>query len=90
MTGRSPEGCLEIHTDNVSREMGCWVFCFVFLSSPEDMFIDLRERRGRVGREKHWLPPVPAPTGGQTRNLLPYRATLQPTEPLGRAPVDFD
>ena len=52
------------------------------------MFIDLRERERE--RETMWekyikcLPPIHAPTGDWTFNLLVYRMTLQTTEPPGQ------
>ena len=45
---------------------------FLFTLSPEDMFIDFRERGRERERERNidWLPPVCAATGGQTHNFL--------------------
>ena len=54
------------------------------------MSSDSREKgRGR-GAEKErernldWLPPICAPTGNRTCDLLVYGLTLQPVEPLGQ------
>ena len=56
-----------IHKSN-KHEVG---FCFFFKSSPEDMFIDLRERERERLRERNikWLPPTCTLSGDQTHNL---------------------